>query len=297
MIGSAIYELAAGSSLLAAADFERTIEIWGIPALHKVCQIKGDYIFGNGNLAVHPQRQQICVGTASARGKVAGYDAKNGKLLWRRPSLPYPGQLRYSFLGDLVYCSIDKGRVLQLDSSTGDTVVVIQDSRGCFEGEHCIFICPSSGLDYRIRQKSSMEEVRLKKSSFAALDVVLTEDTAFLTESGGAIISIDTHTGYENWRYSPPKGSHALKLHWGSRLKALYAVVWHYEGNLFRNLLRLEEKDGQAGLVCEITNSSGEAFIEATQSMITTNGDIIDLSSGRMLDKIPFPQKEYQGIV
>lgn len=298
MIGSAIRELAAGSSLLAAATLEGTIEIWDIPAFKQVCQIKGNYAFGAGNLCMHEQKQQICAGVSRAKaGIVSAYDSKQGKLLWERRRLHYPNGMHYSVSGNLVYCAIDKGKVIQLDSNTGEISGVIKDSDQCFEGEHCIFICPSSGPDYRIRQKSSNQEVRLGKSSFAALDVVFSEDTAFLTESGGPIISVDTLTGCEKWRHSLSEGSHALKLHWSPRTKCLYAVLWHYQRGLFRNLVRLEEKDGRLELVCEIQNSWGEAFIEATQSLVTTNGDVIDLSNGRAIQKIPFPQKEYKSDV
>lgn len=153
-----------------------------------------------------------------------------------------------------------------------------------------VLLSSSPGPNYLIAQHE--HKVSVPKLTFGFLDAAFSPSTVCITESGGPVRCVDSLTGAELWRYTPPNGSHALNLHYNNRDGFFYGVIWHYDKGEFRYLARFDAETGQTSHVRNL-NSWAEVFSEASQQLVTSVGEIIDLASGKMIGELTFPLKEY----
>lgn len=296
-IGSAIRELAAARTTptICAAFVETVVQVWDIATQSQTGECLARYSFGASNLAMHPDGHSFVTGLAAGKDGLDMYKAPDAALLWRRERMSHPHSLRFAPSGKQLSCTTHNSRVVErIDAATGATFQVIRDAKGYIESAHgCVLIIPKSKPNYLLLCE---QEVPIPKLTFAALDVAFTEDAVCLTESGGPVRFIDLATGAERWRYEPPSGSHILRFHYSDRDGFLYGILWHYKKGLFRNLVRFDAQTGQSTNICKL-DSWNEAFLECTHQLVTTSGDIIDLSTGRVVGRLAFPQKQYPGVI
>lgn len=90
----------------------------------------------------------------------------------------------------------------------------------------------------------------------------------------------------------PDEGSHVLGLHFSERARCHYGVLRHYQRGLYRRLLRFAEETGSVEVICDL-DSWADAFVPATEQLITSEGRLIDMRSGKTIAKLDFPQREY----
>jgi outer membrane protein assembly factor BamB len=299
MIASSIRELAAGRNTLqiCAAFVEDTVQIWDLTTLRQFSQFEARFATGAKALAMHPNGTQIVTGASAPAGVVTAY-APTGSVLWERRGLAYPARLRFSPSGHYVYCTLDDQRVEKIDSQTGETFAVIKQARHIFEGPYGYSLIVSSARSaYVVKddRRSAGAGFDIDKLTFAVLDVAFDPDRIYITESGGPLRCIDLGARGELWRFDPPKGSHFLRLYWSPMDEHLYGVLRHYEKGLFRHLIRFDRELGNTERVCHL-ESWEEAFVEKTHQMVTSAGDLIDLSNGLVVGKLAFPQREYQNV-
>jgi len=155
--------------------------------------------------------------------------------------------------------------------------------------DHALLTGRSRG-DYVIVQRD--HKVWIPKLTFAILSVAFTPGTACITESGGPVRCVDCASGKELWRHTPPTDSHILDLHYNALDGFVYGVAWHYQRGEFRYLVRLDSETGKATRVRDL-KSWVEVFSDATEQLVTSSGEIIDLSSGEAVGQLCFPQREY----
>jgi hypothetical protein len=293
MVGSAIREIAVARTvpLISAAFYEGRVQVWNLNSQ----RMEGDFpIRKNGlkNLIMHPAGESIVSGFSARRGTVIAYATSDGAILWRRDKIEEGGFLHFDRSGLRV--SFSRGRresVERVDARTGLTLDVLEHTGRYFEGlGHTALLASSSLPNYIIRQLD--HEVAIPKLTFALLDVTFGPMTICLTESGGPVRCINCRTGEEIWRHTPPDGSHALNLHYNSRDGFFYGVVWQYQKGHFRYLARFDAQTGQGGRIRDL-DSWEDAFSEATQQLVTSAGEIIELSTGQIVGKLAFPRKEY----
>ncbi len=61
-----------------------------------------------------------------------------------------------------------------------------------------------------------------------------------------------------------------------------------------RRLLRLDVTSGVCEQVCDLDWDAWEvAFLDVTDQLVTTSGEIRNLSDGALVDRLAFPQREY----
>jgi len=291
MIASAVIEVATARTvpLICAAIFEGDIEVWDLRSQQKVGEFAALFAPGAKNLAVHPDGASVVTGVC-ASGSIASYKLPNGGLMWRRGRMTYPAWTRFDSSGRCVSWTVDRKRVERADASTGRTVEVREDSVDYIEGPLGLALTvPSTAPNYLLR---SDHEISIPKLTFAILDVAFGSGCLCITESGGPVRCIDCLTGAERWRYVPPDGSHALRLHYSRPDGFFYGVVWQYQKGLFRHLARFGPETGQPVLVCNL-KSWDEAFNEPTQQLVTSAGEVIELGTGKMVAELAFPRREY----
>jgi hypothetical protein len=298
LIGSAIREFASGhrTPWVCAAFNERFIEVWDLATRQQLAGFEAQFVSGAANLALHPSGTLIATGISEARkGVIATYELPVGNLLWERKRLSYPDRLRFSPSGEHLYGTINNGRVDQLDARTGEVSRVINNACDYCPGPYRnSLIVPKSGSAYLIggTGEYAKHDFQIPKLTFAVLDVAFAPNRVFLTESGGPVRGIDCEARRELWRFDPPEGSHVLSLHWNTRDKFVRGILRQYEQGLFRQLVRFDPEDGRAERICDL-DSWAEAFVDPTNEVITSRGNIIDLSSGRIVDKLKFPKVQY----
>lgn len=296
MIGPAVRQLAAArnTSWICAAFVEKIIQVWDLATRRQIGQFDSVFDFGAHNLALHPDGRWIVAGRSGRRsGVVVSYDGPGGAILWRRDRLAFPAGLQFSPSGSHVYYTSDNRSVHKVDAEAGQTSV-IRGTCNYFEGPYGFdLIIPSSAsAPYVVSTTDASEKFTVSRLSFAVLGTAFSPDCVFLTESGGSVRCVDCVQRNERWRFDPPDGSHVLSLHWSKLEQSAYGVLWHYERGLFRYLVRFDSNHGRVEKLCEL-HSWDEAFVDLRHELITSHGDIIDLSTGQAVDKVPFPQMEY----
>ena len=291
MIGSEIRELSAARTvpLICAGFDESTIQVWDLLTQQKIGEFAARFAFGAKNLAVHPGGESVVTGISAKNGSIASYQVPGGGPMWLRVRMPYPGRIRFSQSGQDLSYTLHNRTVERADAHTGGTTEVLQDTVRYFEGPNGYALTAPTASSYLLL---SGHEIPIPKLSFAVLDVAFGADHLCLTESEGPVRCVSYLTGTEHWKYTPPEGSHVLSLYYNRLDGFFYGVLWHYEKGHFRYLVRFDTETGKPTRVQSL-NSWEETFSEATQQLVTSAGEIIDLSSGEIVGELAFPRKEY----
>ena len=171
MRDSAIRHLvaASGAPIVAAALFERTVQIWNWHTGEQLSEFDTVLDFGGKRLALNPSGDS-CVAASWKKGKrdgVACYDTQSGHAIWSRPDLRHVQGLRFSPLGDAVWCWIEAGPVQRLDARTGLTLEKIRAVQDVVES-------PSSDHSLHLRRADflfgGVKKVRIPRLTYALLD-------------------------------------------------------------------------------------------------------------------------------
>lgn len=291
MTGSAIRELAAARTapLVCAAFDEATIQVWDLSTQRKTGEFAARFASGGGNLALHPGGDSVVTGVSRKNGTIASYKVPGGEPMWLHDRLAYPAKIGFGSSGDSLFCTLDNRRVQRFDTRTGDKTELLQKTVQYIEGPDGHALTAASGGDYFLGKEQA---IPIPKLTFAILDVAFGGDCLCISESTGPVRCIDYRSGTERWRYTPPEGSHALTLHYNGRDGFFYGVVWHYEKGHFRYLVRFDAETGQESRMRNL-KSWEERFSEAAQQLVTSSGELIDLSTGEVAGELAFPIKEY----
>jgi outer membrane protein assembly factor BamB len=295
MIASAIREfgLSRDGRWMAAGHFEKQIELWDLSQQRKVTQLLAIFTSGASTLVVPPHGQSVIAGS-SRRGELAAYRIPDGTILWHRKLLNTPSKLRYSDIGETLFCSMRRRTdVERIDPSTGETIEVIRGVEQYWEDRYGrVFFVPHRGSLYLLRDSRRELKVEVDRLTFALLDRAFAPDCFCLSESGGPVRCIDALTGGLRWRFDPDKGSHVLSLYYSERAGFYYGVLRQYEDGLYRRLLRFSKETGEWEVICEL-DSWEDAFIPGHDQLVTSAGLLIDLTTGKTVAQLEFPQKEY----
>jgi hypothetical protein len=175
-----------------------------------------------------------------------------------------------------------------VDACSGATVRMLERTGQYFVGpNNRELLISSSDSSYFIIQES--HKVSIPKLTFALLDAAFSPDTVCITESTGPVRCIDCVSGAELWSHAPPADSHALRLHYNDRDGAFYGVVWHYQRGEFHYLVRFDARTGQTTRLCDL-NEGVETFSAATQQLVSSTGEVFDLSTGDVVGELAFPR-------
>jgi hypothetical protein len=75
-------------------------------------------------------------------------------------------------------------------------------------------------------------------------------------------------------------------------MDAFFGVLANTEHRPFRTLIRLETTSGEYQRICDF-DSWAEVFLLATDQLVTSAGEIRNLSDGEIVGRLSFPQREY----
>lgn len=105
---SAIRQLAVScdSARLAAACFEKTVQVWDLTTREQIKEFETVFYFGGNRLAIDAVAQR-CVTAGWNKGKrggVACYETDTGKLMWHRKDLRHTQRVRFSPIRNAFWC-------------------------------------------------------------------------------------------------------------------------------------------------------------------------------------------------
>jgi hypothetical protein len=168
---SAIRHLACSrsSSRIAAALFEKTVQVWDLQKREKISEFETVLSFGGKRLALDPS-SEFCFAAnweKGRRGSVACYNAVNGELVWHRTDLSKTQHLQLSASSNTVWCVPDESSTKGLNATSGETLVEMRGLSDLFESPYspCMLLVPRK-RDYILR---SRDEFRIPRLSFAVL--------------------------------------------------------------------------------------------------------------------------------
>ena len=77
-------------------------------------------------------------------------------------------------------------------------------------------------------------------------------------------------------------------------MDAFFGILRHLEKRGSRQLVRFETEKGIYSRICDL-DSWEEVFLD-TDQLVTSAGEIRDLSNGALVGRLAFPQKEYPDV-
>jgi outer membrane protein assembly factor BamB len=291
---SAIRCLAASknSTRIAAALFEQRVQVWDLRSGTTVCDFNTVFSFGGSRLALDSSGERcVAAGWNGGRsGGVACYETATGKQMWHRLDLRHIQRVRSSSTSGAFWCIPDSGRTRLLDSADGKELDFIVGLRDLFDSDYSkdLLLEKSKG-DYILKNGKPRNIPRLTS---AILDATFGTQSVAISESGGPVRCIDSSTGKELWMFLPQKDSHVLNLWFRNADRNFYGVVWNYQRGGFRQLVKFDAESGKASTLCNL-DSWEEAYCPKLDCIVASNGELIELSKGTLLNRLGFPLKDY----
>jgi hypothetical protein len=280
------------SPRVAAAMFAHQVQIWDIETGAVVNEFETVFSFGGPRLTLDPLGER-CIAAAWKAGKhggVACYETNTGKLIWHRRDLRQTQRVRFAPGGEAAWCVPDSGPTKLLDAANGKTLDALTGLKDIFDSEHSAdLLLEKRKRNYILRKEKTLQIPRL---TFAILDVAFGPKSLAISESGGPLRCIDSSTGTELWRQSPGKQIHFLSAWHRQTDQTFYGVQWDFWTGSLRSLVRLDANSGEANVICQL-NSWEEVYCPKLDRIITSNGEVLNLSDRRILHRLQFPQKDY----
>ncbi len=293
MLASAIRELAVSndSQRIAAAFFDKTIQIWDIESQKNISEFSTIFRMGAKNLAFSPLGEILIVGLSNPRGRVAAYEVSSGKKLWEQRFV-HPSWLRFDASGKSIFCTRNQRSVLRIKVDTGAIVETIDATTQYIEqSDGDILSVPSRDKDpIRLVRRGRIYE--LCQPSFWVLDAKFSPSSVCLSEASGPVRCFSRLDGKCLWTFTPGAKAHVVKLHHSAGMDAFFGVLGNFESRPFRTLIRFEPTSGEYKRICDF-DSWEEVFLETTDQVVTSAGEIRNLSDGEIVGRLPFPQREY----
>jgi hypothetical protein len=325
MIASAIHELAAarGSASIAAVFFDKKIQVWDVKSQKEICEFAAVFQTGARNLALAPNAGMLVAGLSRRLGVVAAYEIPSGKKLWQRKRLIYPSRLQFDSTGQSIFCTVNERRsVLRLEAGSGTTIEEIHGISERIEGPYGgTLIVPAKekqpprfdgrqGTDgtWHIERLSVPDEKKksplrliagshnfaVDRLEFAPSYATFSPHAVFFTEGWGPVRCFSCDHGKLQWMFDPGTDSHVQRVHYSPRLNAFFGGLRNFNNKHNRRLLRFDVPSGACERVCDLDWDAWDvAFLDVADQLVTTSGEIRNLSDGALVGRLAFPQREY----
>lgn len=307
MIASAIRELAASknSASVAAAIFDKQVQVWDVKSQKMICEFATVFHFGGGNLAFAPDAGTLVAGVSSRAGVLAAYEIPSGKQVWQRKRLVYPSYLQFDSTGQSILCPVNEGRsVLRLEAGSGETIEQIKGSSRYIDGPHGGALHAPAEKNPRFtaddeekrpyRLTAGNHSFEISALGIALLDATFSPNSVCLSESRGPVRCVRCADGKLQWTFDPGAESHVLRVHYSPHLNAFFGVLRNFYNKHNHRLLRFDVTSGVCERVCDLESDAWDvAFLDVADQLVSTSGEIRNLSDGALVGRLAFPQREY----
>jgi len=292
MRDSAIRSLTAAreTSVIAAATFQGTVQIWNWQAGERVSEFD-TVTDGHTHLSLSPDGNYLVAANwrAGKRGGVACYRTSTGEKQWHREDIRRAGRVAFASDGNSVWCAVNGSSLQILDAQAGKT----QNSMRAVQE---VFDSPYSNHRLVIRQKRTLivgsKNIEIPRLSFAVLDATFSPTALCLSEARGIVRCIDSNFGEELWRYEPPESSHVIFISYSRSDHSFYGTQWDFDSGGPHRLIRIPEETGKPENVCHL-NAYPDSCCFGDGVVVTSSGQVVCLETGNILRRMAFPECDY----
>jgi WD40 repeat protein len=287
-------------SIVAAALFEKTVQIWSCKTGKQLGEFQTMLDFGGKRLALTPDGSSCIVGAWGQRARgprgLAAYSIPDGKLLWNREEIRHIQYVRLSGSGREIYCGIEGSSAHIINSATGETLERVRRATkivGSRYTAHQLIV--QTGSRYLVRGQNQFE---IPAQSFALLDAVFSPEAICLSEAKdgmgpseniGGIRLFDLATGELRWHSN--LGAKNLTFNFSDQ--RFYCVAENSDDPSNRSLVRLRGDILQCDQVLALGRCWETAFSPSGNILVTVHGDVYDTATGTQTGFLGFPQRDY----
>jgi WD40 repeat protein len=277
---------ASAGSRLAVGGFEERVEIWDLETAERVNGFSTVLEFGGQRLGLDASGN-TCLAGAYHRFGVVAYDVADGTSRWSRADIKRVQYIARSGDGRHAFVGVEGGSAEVVDLRDGKTVERLRGVRRVFEN--------ATGTARLVERNSPIVETssgrsfRVRRSTFAILDVAFGPASVCVSEAGGPTRCLDLDTGRELWRHQPAKGVHILSVVFSPSSKDFLAVSFAFERMAEHTLVRLEPS-GRATRLATLGRPAVAEFCLSGDALILSDGRLFDASTGNFLRLIPFAE-------
>ncbi len=274
--------------LIAAAEFERRVQIWNIESQKRVAQLDTTLDYGGKRLAISRDGSHCAIGAYHVHG-IAMYDIRTAMETWRRKDLKKIQSIRFSKDGQSLLCGFDRMSFQSLNSKTGKSRRSIPGTSDMFESIYeDRIIVDRKRRDFQLIDSENRSIATVPRTTFAALDFAFGPQKLCITESGGSIRCFETVKGQQIWEHNPGIGVHALHLTFNEAAQMFAAVVWPYEKGGHHRLVTLNQDQGEVIREIVITDAHEFAFCDKGSVLLTSDGKIRSSATGEVKGALDF---------
>jgi hypothetical protein len=273
------------SPLIAAALFESTVQIWHLEKAEKIGEFETILDFGGQRLAL-AAAGSICV-TGSWTQGLSAYSVPDGKRLWHRADLSEIQTLTVDAAGQVVYCGLERGPLAVIDVNTGTTSGTMRGALRVVPSRFGPGTLIVRRERYRIEGTRSFE---IPPMSFALVGAALSPDAVCISEPKAGVRCIDLASGDHLWHHPE---LHVGEVTFAASDHNFYCVSRVESAPLQCSLIRLAPGLLDCDKVAQIGVCWEETFAQAGESLVTMRGDVYETSTGRLLTRLEFPQRDY----
>jgi hypothetical protein len=299
MQDSAIQHLAITdeSSIVAAALFEKTVQIWSWKTGQQLGEFQTMLDFGGRRLALTPDGSKGIVGAYGqlGRGKrgLAAYSVPDGRLVWNRADIRHIQYVSLSGSGREIYCGVEDSSAQIIETSTGETVDRIRGATRVIASRYTSHRLVVRKGRYVVQGETQFE---IRPFSFGLIDATFSPEAVCLSEpkdylhpqeNFGGIRLIDIATGEPLWYLDLG----AIHLAFNSSDQRFYCLGG--SGDARPALMRLASTVPACDQVVALRKWEEGAFTPSGRVLVTVQGDVHETSTGALLIHLDFPQREY----
>ena len=291
MTRSAIRHLAIldDPAILAAAYFEKTVQIWSWNTREQIGEFKSILDFGGRRLALTPDGRKCIVGSFS-RG-LAAYSIPDGKLLWHRRDLRKVQYVNVCASGSEIFCGVERPAVQIIGAESGESLGEITRAdrvTPSYVGPHRLVIRREKSYTVLWAGKS----LEIPAISFSLLSAAFSAEAVCLSEPRTGIRCIDLASGSVLW-HLPNLGANEVAFNKSDQRFYCYGGL---DAEPFKtDLIRLANGLIDCDTIDIISRSHLGVFTSSGSVLANADGEIYETSSGNLLSLLEFPQLDTPG--
>ena len=271
--------------LFATAYTEKYVTVWSFQNKRKISELDTILDFGGRRLLISQHPFPVLITGAYQRYGLCAYDPFNGSVIWHRKDLNKVQRLRSGVFKDgKLYISVCiQSRPCHLiDFQTGDTIVTFRGINDIYPGSKIpsAIMVDKKYIKYYSFASNSFEW-KVNKIEFAVLDCHIGEKFILVSEVGGPLRCFD-HEGNELWQWHCPEEHHILNVMWDEKSNQWFSNMFSLKDESQYFIAKFDT-NGNVEIASEIFDNRDCAFFEDSSIMVSENGAVIDVNSGKVL--------------
>jgi WD40 repeat protein len=265
---------------IALAEFESRVQVFDLTEFEPVSEFDTILDFGGNRLAISGDGQ-YCICGSWVRHGIIGYDANTGKQLWQRKDLKKVQNIQLvPSNGNLIFTQFDKGISRFINITDGSDEGDLKGVLGYYENPYrqCAILDTHTGL--KIVEHLTFEpKSKVKRQSFATLDIANGRSSILFSESGGPLSCYDLDSAQLIWQHVLDEHGHYLRLTYNEELDKFLGVCWPFATGGNKRLRYFKPHDGSMIDEVDLGAPVETEFVQGGQFLVTSDMDIINVKT------------------